>query len=158
MSIERRLQELEITLPELNADSLPYSLGVYSGRTVILAGQTPRVNGELEYTGILGMGEISIEDAQEAAKICVINLLGVLKGLVGDLDKVERVIKMNGYVASTNKFKEHSKVINAASALLNDIFGEEKKHARVAIGVASLPGGATVEIEMTAELKAESNF
>lgn len=154
MSIEKRLQELNITLPELNDDAMPYALGVVSGKTVILSGQTPRVNGEQKYIGTLGTPSINVEEAQDAARICVINLLGALKGLIGDLEQVERIVKINGYVASTNDFTEHSKVINAASVLLNDIFGVEMKHARVAIGLASLPGGAAVEMEMTAELKA----
>ncbi|GIN93993.1 hypothetical protein J6TS1_26740 [Siminovitchia terrae] len=153
MSIEERLQELNITLPELNDDAMPYALGVVSGRTVILSGQTPRVNGEQRYIGTLGTPSINIEEAQDAAKICIINLLGALKKLVGDLDQVERIVKINGYVATTNDFTEHKKVINAASVLLNDIFGEVRKHARIAIGLASLPGGAPVEIEMTVELK-----
>lgn len=152
--INGRLQELNITLPELHDNAMPYALGVVSGRNVILSGQTPRVNGEQKYTGTLGTPSINVEEAQDAARICVINLLGALKELVGDLDQVERIVKINGYVASTNDFTEHSKVINAASVLLNDIFREGKKHARVAIGLASLPGGAPVEIEMIAELKA----
>ncbi len=153
MSIEARLQELNITLPELNDDAMSYALGVVSEKTVILSGQTPRVNGEQRYTGILGTPSINIEEAQDAARICIINLLGALKVLVGDLNQVERIVKINGYVASTSSFTEHSIVINAASMLLNDIFGEVRKHARVAIGLASLPGGAPVEIEMTVELK-----
>lgn len=153
MTIEEKLEKLNIPLPEWNDEAIPYALGVVTGHTVVLSGQTPKVDGEQKYIGTLGTPAVSIEEAQDAARICVINLVGALKALVGDLEQVKRIVKLNGYVASTDDFTEHSKVINAASELLNELFGEEQKHARVAIGLASLPGGAPVEIEMTAELK-----
>ncbi|KAB7705661.1 RidA family protein [Bacillus aerolatus] len=152
-NIEERLQELNIQLPNLPANNQPFNAGVILGNTVILSGQTPKVDGSQKYTGIVGTSEVSMEEAQDAAEICTLNLLAALKDIIGDLNKVTRIIKMNGYVASTSDFKEHSKVINAASNLLNDIFGEENKHARVAVGMSSLPGGAPVEIEMIAEFE-----
>ncbi|CAM3583395.1 RidA family protein [Aeromicrobium ponti] len=149
--IEERLEELNIQLPVLVDIKMPFESGVISGNTVFLSGQTPRVNGAQKYTGTVG-ADISIEEAQEAARICTLNLLAALKGIIGDLNKVKRIIKMDGYVAATSDFKEHPAVINAASDLLHDIFGKEKGHARKAVGMASLPGGAPVEIEMIVEI------
>lgn len=121
-------------------------------KTVFLSGQTPRVNGTQKYSGIVGE-DISVEQAKDAARICTLNLLAALKGIIGDLNKVKRIIKMDGYVASTSDFKNHPIVINAASELLHDIFGKENGHARKAVGLASLPGGAPVEIEMIVEIE-----
>ncbi|PAE26572.1 MULTISPECIES: RidA family protein [Bacillaceae] len=150
--IEERLEELNIQLPELTDIRMPFEPGVISGKIVYLSGQTPRVNGLQKYTGIVGAG-ISIEEAKDAARICTLNLLAALKGIIGDLNKVKRIIKMDGYVASTSDFKYHPIVINASSELLHDIFGKENGHARKAVGLASLPGGAPVEIEMIVELE-----
>ncbi|PWW27039.1 enamine deaminase RidA (YjgF/YER057c/UK114 family) [Cytobacillus oceanisediminis] len=149
--IEERLEELNIQLPVQADIKMPFEPGVISGNTIFLSGQTPRVNGAQKYTGTVG-ADISIEEAQEAARICTLNLLAALKGIIGDLNKVKRIIKMDGYVAATSDFKEHPTVINAASDLLHDIFGKEKGHARKAVGMASLPGGAPVEIEMIVEI------
>lgn len=152
MTIEQRLSELNIELPLLQNKEYPFSIGTISGKLVFLSGQTPMVDGKMKYTGIVG-STVSIEEAQDAAVICTLNLLSALKVLIGDLNKVKRIIKLNGYVASEPNFVDQPLVINAASNLLNDIFGVEIKHARAAIGVAALPGGCPVEIEMIAELK-----
>lgn len=151
--IEERLVELNIQLPEIPDNKQPFSAGVIVGNTVLLSGQTPKVKGNQKYTGIVGTPEVSIEEAQDAARICTLNLLGALKEMIGDLNRVKRVLKLNGYVASASHFTEHAKVINAASDLLNDIFGQENKHARIAIGMSSLPGGAPVEIELMVEFE-----
>ncbi|MBT2679307.1 RidA family protein [Bacillus sp. ISL-35] len=150
--IEERLKELNIQLPVLVDIKMPFQPGVISGNMVYLSGQTPRVNGVQKYSGTLGV-DISIEEAQEAARICTLNLLAALKGTIGDLNKVKRVVKMDGYVAATSDFKDHPAVINVASNLLNEIFGKENGHARKAVGMVSLPGGAPVEIEMVVEIK-----
>ncbi|KAF0816693.1 MULTISPECIES: RidA family protein [unclassified Cytobacillus] len=150
--IEERLEELNIQLPLLSDIGMPFESGVISGSTVFLSGQTPRVNGTQKYSGIVGE-DISVEQAKDAARICTLNLLAALKGIIGDLNKVKRIIKMDGYVASTSDFKNHPIVINAASELLHDIFGKENGHARKAVGLASLPGGAPVEIEMIVEIE-----
>lgn len=151
--IEERLAELNLQLPPMSANKQPFSPGVILGNTVILSGQTPKVDGSQKYTGIVGTSDVSIEEAQDAARICTLNLLGALKEIIGDLSRVKRIIKMNGYVASASDFTDHSKVINAASDLLNDIFGQENKHARIAVGMSSLPGGAPVEIELMVEFE-----
>ncbi|WP_026584055.1 RidA family protein [Bacillus sp. J33] len=149
--IEERLEELNIQLPVLADSKMPFEPGAILGNTVFLSGQTPRVNGVQKYMGTVG-DDISIEEAQEAARICTLNLLAALKGIIGDLNKIKRIIKMDGYVASTSEFKDHPAVINAASELLHEIFGKENGHARKAVGMASLPGGAPVEIEMIVEI------
>lgn len=152
MSIEQKLNELNITLPELPNKEYPFAPGVICGNMVMLSGQTPTVDGKLKYTGIVG-ASVTVEEARDAAVICTLNLLAALKALVGDLNRVQRVLKVNGYVASAPDFTGQPLVINAASDLLNSIFGSDNKHARVAIGAAALPGGAPVEVEMTVELK-----
>ncbi|KKB36629.1 RidA family protein [Bacillus thermotolerans] len=149
--VEERLKALNINLPDVPANPHPFAPGVVSGNTVILSGQTPKVDGRQQYVGIVGES-ISMEEAQEAARTCTLNLLASLKYLVGDLNRVKRVIKVNGYVAATPQFKEHPVVINAVSNMLYDVFGKEHQHARIAVGLASLPGGAPVEVEMTVEI------
>ncbi|WP_052712184.1 RidA family protein [Domibacillus indicus] len=150
MDIEKRLAEMNIELPTVTDKGKPFGMGALSGNTVYLSGQTPTVNGEMKYIGTVG-STISTLEAQEAAKICTINLLAALKSLLGDLNRVKRIVKINGYVAAEKDFTEHPLVINAASDLLNDIFGQDAKHARAALGVSSLPGGCPVEIEAVAE-------
>jgi enamine deaminase RidA (YjgF/YER057c/UK114 family) len=151
--IEERLNELNIQLPVLAENNLPFCPGVIIGNTVLLSGQTPKVNGIQKYTGIVGTSEVSIEEAKDAARICTLNLLAALKGLIGDLNRVKRILKMNGYVAAKSDFTQHTQVINAASDLLNDLFGKENMHARIAVGMSSLPGGAPVEIELMVEFE-----
>lgn len=150
MNIEKRLIELNIELPTVSDEGMPFVMGVISGNTVLLSGQTPMVNGEMKFRGTVG-SSISTSEAQEAAKICTLNLLAALKNILGDLNRVKKFVKINGFVAAEKDFTDHPLVINAASNLINDIFGEDNKHARVALGVASLPGGCPVEIEAVAE-------
>lgn len=150
-NIEQKLTDLDLKLPLSGSKKLPFASGVIVDDLVYLSGQTALVNGEMKYTGTVG-SSVTLEEAEEAAKICILNLLGALKELIGNLDKVKRVVKLNGYVASEKTFTQQPQVINAASKLLNDIFGEENLHARVAIGCASLPGGTPVEIELIVEI------
>jgi len=152
MNIEMKLREKNINLPKLPKAEYPFAPGVVCGNIVYLSGQVPAINGKIEKTGIVG-DNVNVEEAEEAAVICTLNLLSTLKDMIGDLNKVKRIINVKGYVASKNDFIDQPKVINAASNLLNEIFGTENKHARVAIGVAVLPLGAPVEIEMIVELE-----
>ena len=151
MAVYEKLKELNRELPPRSNKEYPFSSGVIVGNIVHLSGQTPTVNGEIKAKGVVG-STVSIEQAQEAAEVCILNLLSALEGLVGDLNKVKRIVKVNGYVASEKDFTEQPRVINAASNLLNDIFGTEEKHARVALGCSSLPNGSPVEIEMLVEI------
>lgn len=152
MSIESRLKELNITLPEAPKPAGSYVPAVVCERMVFVAGQLPSLNGELKYTGKVGT-EVSIEDAYEAAKLCAINALGVLKAYVGDLDKIEQVVRVGGFVNSADGFTLQPKVINGASDFLVEVFGEKGKHARAAVGVNELPLNAAVEVEMLVYLK-----
>ncbi|MHA1470028.1 MAG: RidA family protein [Candidatus Asgardarchaeia archaeon] len=121
---------------------------------IYVSGQLPIKNGKLIFKGKLGK-ELSVEDGYKAAEICAINILAQLKAKLGTLDKIEQIIKVEGYVASVLEFTEHSKVINGASDLFLKIFGEKGKHPRIAVGMASLPLNAPVEISLVAKIKRE---
>jgi enamine deaminase RidA (YjgF/YER057c/UK114 family) len=152
MSIENKLKELNIVLPEAPKPAGSYVPAVICGRMVYVAGQLPAKDGELKYAGKVGT-DVSVEDAYEAAKLCAINGLGVLKAYIGDLDKIEQVVRLGGFVNSADGFTMQPKVINGASELLVSIFGEKGKHARAAVGVNELPLNAAVEVEMLVYLK-----
>jgi enamine deaminase RidA (YjgF/YER057c/UK114 family) len=117
------------------------------GDLVFASGQTPTVDGVLTMRGKLG-AEISVEQGQEGARISVLNCLATVAGLLGDLDRVEAVLKLTGYVASAPGFVDQPTVINGASVLLEQVLGDAGKHARAAIGMAELPGGAPVEVDL----------
>lgn len=151
MNIEGKLKELKRELPPPSQRVFPFAPGIIIGNLVHMSGHTPTVNGSMPYKGIVG-SNVTVEEAQECAIICTLNIFTALKGLLGDLNRVKRVVKMTGFVASTPDFFDQPAVMNAASHLLNEIFGPEVKHSRSAIGVASLPGGAPVEIEMMVEI------
>lgn len=152
MSFEARVKELGLAIPELPRPAFSYVPAVRTGNLVFASGQTPTIEGKLTVQGKLGR-EVSVEQGQEAARLCLLNCLAEVRGLTGSLDAIVRIVKLNGYVASAEGFVEQPKVINGASALLEQIFGEAGKHARAAIGVAELPFGAPVEIEMVVEIK-----
>ena len=116
------------------------------------AGQTPRMNGVLKYAGKVGT-ELTLEEAQAAARICALNCLGIIRGMAGSLDRVSRIVKVTGFVASGEGFTAQPKVVDGASLFLKDVFGEAGVAARSAVGVYALPGGAPVEVEMVVELK-----
>jgi enamine deaminase RidA (YjgF/YER057c/UK114 family) len=154
MSFEKRLQELGLTLPELPAPAFSYVPAVRTGNLIYASGQTPTVNGQLIMQGKLGR-EISIEEAQKGARLSALNCIAQVRNLVGSLDKIVRIVKLNGYVASAEGFVSQPVVINGASNLLEEIFGDAGKHARAAVGVAELPSGAPVEVEMIVEVEPE---
>ena len=124
---------------------------VLTGKLAFVSGQIPIKDGQVVYQGKVGDTQ-SIDDAQEAAKLCVINGLAQIEAYCGTLDNLEKIIKISGFVNSTKDFTEHPKVINAASDLLMKIFDEKGRHSRIAIGVSSLPLNATVEIDMVVEI------
>jgi len=152
MSINDKLKELNIILPDAPKPAGSYVPAVICGQMVFVSGQLPTINGELKYTGKVGQ-DLSIEDASEAAKLCAINALGVLKAYIGDLEKIEQVVRIGGFVNSADGFTMQPKVINGASDLLVEVFGEKGKHARAAVGVNELPLNAAVEVEMLVYLK-----
>lgn len=150
--VEKKLQELGLTVPTPPAPVAAYVPGVKSGEYVYTSGQIPLVNGEMAYQGKVG-AERTLEEGYEAARICALNCLGVIKSLIGDLDKVEQVVKVVGFVNSAAGFNMQPKVINGASELLGQAFGEQGKHARSAVGVNELPLGATCEVEMIVKVR-----
>ena len=145
MTVKDRLAELGIELPPVAAAAGSYLPSVQSGNLLFTAGQLPFVDGRLPATGRVG-AEVSPEDAKEYARVCGLNLLAVIDAAVG-LDKVERVVKVVGFVASAEGFTGQPGVINGVSDLFAEVFGESGRHARSAVGVAELPLGAPVEVE-----------
>jgi len=151
-SIESRLNELGLVLPVAAAPVANYVPYVISGNLVFVSGQLPMANGKLLSTGQVGT-EVNIEDAKVAARQCALNLISQAKAACGgDLEKVSRVVKLGGFVNAGNGFNDHAQVINGASDLISEVFGDKGKHARAAVGSSSLPLGAPVEIEAIFEL------
>lgn len=152
-SIEARLKEKGVTLPNVAAPAANYVPSVISGNMLYISGQVPFVDGKISHTGKLG-AEFSIEEGYACARICAINILAAAKAaLGGDLDRVARVVKLGGFVNSTPDFTDQPKVVNGASDLMAEAFGEAGKHARAAVGVAQLPLGCAVEVEAVFEIR-----
>lgn len=150
MTISGRLVELGITLPPVAAPVAAYVPAVRSGSYVYTSGQLPMVDGKLSTTGKVG-AELTPDEARDAARICALNALAAVDALVG-IDTVARVVKVVGFVASAAGFTGQPAVVNGASELLGEIFGDAGRHARSAVGVAELPLGAPVEVELVVEL------
>ncbi len=144
--IEARLKELGIMLPEAPAPVANYVPFVVTGRLVVVSGQIPLQDGRIAFTGKVGAG-VTPEQGQEAARLCMINLLAQLKAAVQDLDRVRQVVRLGGFIAAPPEFTAHPVVMNGASDLAVAVFGEAGRHARTTIGVPSLPGDATCEVE-----------
>jgi enamine deaminase RidA (YjgF/YER057c/UK114 family) len=151
VSPEDKLKELGIELPEAPNPLGSYILCVQTGDLLFLSGVLPLKNGKLIRTGKVGES-VSLDEAREDARIATINALSVLKAHIGSLDKSKRCVKIIGYVASSPDFTEQPKVLNAASDLLFEIFGEAGKHARAAVGVNVLPLNSPLEIEFIFEV------
>ena len=151
-NIEERLIAIGVVIPEAPKPVAAYVPAKQVGKLVFTAGQLPMVNCELISKGLLGQ-DVEIEEANIAARICTINALAAIKGLIGDLDQIQQIVRVVGYVASIPTFTQQPAVVNGASELLLEIFGEKGKHARSAVGMAVLPLNASVEIELTVEVK-----
>jgi enamine deaminase RidA (YjgF/YER057c/UK114 family) len=150
--VDARLAELGIEVPEAAASVANYLGYVQSGNMVFVSGQIPLVGGEFKYQGKVG-AEFSVEDGQEAARICAINIIAQLKAACGgDLDRVRRIVKLGGFVNSTPEFTDQPKVINGASDLMVAVFGDKGKHTRAAVSAGSLPLGVAVEVDAIAEI------
>ena len=150
MNIYDKLAELHITLPPVATPSAVYVPFVQTGNLVFLSGHTAKQNGK-PWVGQLGK-TMTTEEGQAATRAVAIDLLGTLHGAVGDLNRVKRIVKLMSLVNSTPDFTEHHLVTNGASALIGEVFGDQGAHARSAFGVAQIPHGACVEIELIAEL------
>ena len=152
MSVEARLAELGLELPEVATPAGSYVPAVISGNLVFTAGQIPLVDGKLMAEGRLG-AEISPEQGKEIAQRCALNAIAAVKSVLGDLGRVKRVVKVVGFVASTPEFTAQPSVVNGASELLQAAFGDAGIHARSAVGVAVLPLNSPVEVELTVEFE-----
>jgi len=147
----KRMQELGLELPRVPMPAASYVPAVRTGSLVFTAGQVSFEDGEIRVTGTVG-DAVSLEEAQHAARLCALNALAAAASEVGGLDRISRIIKVVGYVASAPDFNGQPQVVNGASDLLVEIFGENGHHARSAVGVGELPLGVPVEIELIVEL------
>ena len=148
--IQARLADLGIVIPDVAAPVASYVPARTTGSLLYTAGQLPFVDGALPQTGKVG-AEVSLTDAVELARICTLNALAVAQSELGSLDRVTQIVKVNGFVASTPDFVQQPTVLNGASELLGDIFGDIGRHARATVGVAVLPLDAPVELELILE-------
>ncbi|HEU4850123.1 MAG TPA: RidA family protein [Terrimesophilobacter sp.] len=149
-ALDDRLRELGLVVPEGSKPVAAYIPAVVSGNLVYTSGQLPMVDGALPATGKVGAA-VAPEDAKALARTCVLNGLAAARSAIGSLDRITRVVKVVGFVASDPSFTGQPGVINGASELLGEIFGEPGQHARSAVGVAALPLDAPVEIEFVFE-------
>ena len=151
-TIDARLRQLGIELPEPTSPLANYVPFAMSGNLVFIAGQLCLWNGERRFVGKLGAG-ITIADGQQAARLCALNILAHLRvACGGDLDRVRRCLRLGGFVNCTPEFTDMPQVVNGASDLMVEVFGDQGRHARAAVGVSSLPAGVAVEVEGTFEI------
>ncbi len=150
--VDARLAELGIEVPEAAAAVANYVGYVRSGNLVFVSGQVPLIDGAFKFQGKVG-AEFSVEEGQEAARICAINIIAQLKAACGgDLDRVRRIVKLGGFVNSTPEFTDQPKVINGASDLMVAVFGDAGRHSRAAVSAGALPLGVAVEVDAVAEI------
>ena len=152
MSVEDRLKDLGLTLPETPTPAGNYVPAVRSGNMVYVSGHGPRQPDGLHVIGKVGH-DLTVDEGYAAARLTMLNCLASLKVEIGDLDRVTRIVKLFGMVNCTEDFERHPEVINGGSDLLTALFGERGKHARSAVGMQSLPRGIAVEIEFIAEVR-----
>ena len=152
MSVESRLAELGLELPEVAMPAGAYVPAVISGNFVFTAGQIPLVEGKVMAEGRLG-AEIGAEEGKQIAQRCALNAIAAVKSVLGDLERVKKVVKVVGFVASTPDFTAQPGVVNGASELLQAAFGDRGIHARSAVGVAVLPLNSPVEVELIVEFE-----
>ena len=147
--IEEKIKSLGITLPNPPTPAGSYIPAIKTGNLLFISGQIPMENGKVLFTG--KVTDNNLETAQKAARMCAINLLAQMKRELGSLDKVKKIVRLSGFVNSDAEFYQHPKVINAASDLFFEIFGDKGKHSRVAVGVACLPLNSMTEIDAVIE-------
>lgn len=150
--IEEKIKELGFELPEVAKPLAAYIPAKQVGNLIMTSGQVPLVKGELKYAGKVGL-DLSEEEGQMAAQICALNCLAAINGVIGNLDRIDEVVKLTVFVNNKDGFSAQPKVANGASELIGKIFGEKGLHARSAVGVSGLPLNAAVEIEMIVKLK-----
>jgi enamine deaminase RidA (YjgF/YER057c/UK114 family) len=147
-----RLAALGLTLPPVTAPVAAYVPALRTGSYIYVSGQLPMTDGKLPATGKVG-GDVSVEDAAAMARTCALNALAAAASVAGGLQGIRRIVKVVGFVASAPGFSSQAQVINGASEFLIEVFGEDGRHARSAIGVAELPLGTPVEVELIAEVR-----
>lgn len=156
-AIESRITDLGLTLPEVATPLAAYVPAVVTGDLVFTSGQLPTVSGKLVAEGRVsdtpGAGLVDVATAKQAAAVSALNALAAVKSVIGDLDRIEQIVKLTGFVACEPAFTSHPSVVNGASELLGEIFGERAKHARSSVGMASLPLNAPVEIELVVRFR-----
>ena len=148
--IEEKIKELGIELPTPPIPAGSYIPVVKTGNLLFISGQIPMENGKVVFSGKVSDNNLDV--AQKSARMCVINILAQIKKEIGELDKVSKIVRLTGFVNSSPEFTQHPKVINAASDLIFEIFGDKGKHSRIAVGVASLPLGSMTEIDAIIEI------
>ncbi len=151
MEIEKKMGTFGLELPEVAKPVASYVPAVKSGNYVFTSGQIPFVKGELMYRGKLG-GDLTVEQGYECARVSALNCLAAVKSVIDDLDRVKQIVRVTGFVNSAPGFEDQPKVLNGASDLLVEVFGQRGKHSRLAIGTSELPLGAPVEIDMVVEI------
>jgi len=154
MSVEARLKRLGFDLPKVPTPVAEYVPAKRVGEFVWVSGQGPICDGKPLYVGRVGE-EVSLQDAYKAARLCCLNCLAAIKAVIGSLEVVDSVVFLAGFVNSASNFSEHSKVVNGASDLLVQLFEERGRHARIAVGVSSLPGNISVEISMIVRVRGQ---
>jgi enamine deaminase RidA (YjgF/YER057c/UK114 family) len=152
LSVAEKLKELGVNVPEPLPAMGSYVPAVLAGNVLFVAGHPPVENGKIRYKGKVGK-DATLEDGRHAAQLCIINCLAAARGVLGDLDRIERVVKLTGYVNCLADFEKHPDVINGASDLLEKIWGENGRHARAAVGSISLPADISVEVEAIFKVK-----
>jgi enamine deaminase RidA (YjgF/YER057c/UK114 family) len=155
MSREQRLKELGVELPTAPKPVANYLPAVRTGRLLFLSGVLPMRNGRLSYTGKLGR-DLTIEQGVEAARLALLNALAIIKSELGNLDRIGQVVRMTGHVSSAEGFAQQPAVVNGASDLLVAVFGDQGRHARVAVGAAELPLNAPVELDLIVEISPDT--
>lgn len=154
--VEARLAELGHTLPNVPAPIAAYVPATQTGNLVFTSGQLPTIDGQLLATGLVGSeaGDVDVDTARKCAERSGLNALAAVKSVIGDLDKVVRIVKVTGFIACRPDFTNHSAIMNGASELFGEVFGDAAKHARSSVGMSALPLGAPVEVEIIVEVRA----
>ena len=151
-SPESRLAELGIMLPEPPGAVAAYVPWIQTGKVIITSGQLPFLDGEIQYPGKLG-AEVDIDEGYQAARLCAINAIAQLKAACGDLDRIARILRLEGNVHSAAGFQGQPQVLNGASELINEVFGERGRHTRTALGINEMPLNAAVQLSVMAEVQ-----
>ncbi|HNR24212.1 MAG TPA: RidA family protein [Candidatus Bipolaricaulis anaerobius] len=154
LDYEERVKELGLAIPAVPPAAGAYVPAIQSGRLVFCSGQGPYQGGSFAYAGQVG-SDVSLEEAYQAARIAGLNCLAEIRSVIGSLNRISRIVQIRGFVNSAPDFHDQPKVVNGASELMLEMFGESGKHARCALGTNNLPGNIPVEIEMIVELKEE---